>query len=1068
MLTICRASAGSGKTYKLTLEYLKLILDSELAYQHILAVTFTNKATDEMKRRIVEKLDVLAHHTAQSEYADELCTVLQVSLDVLQQKAHVALFRLLHDFSAFNISTIDRFFQQTTRSFTREIGLQGGYNLELDNNRVLSEAIDHMLFSLEGDDNKELLGWLVRFSQEKVEDGHYWDIRKDITQLAKELFRESYKQYSVEMVQLTRDKGMLQRVQQRIYAQRNLLEQALRECGTQAIALMQQNNLTPASFKGASRSPFFHFDLWAKGVVKEPTATFLKLSEVDATGWYTSKTDAAVKSAIAAAYASGLSSCVATAIQVFDSLPLYLTAVESGRYLYTLGILSDINRHIEEYAREHNLLLLSDTAELLNRIIDGSDTPFIYEKIGTYIEHFMVDEFQDTSKLQWENFYPLFRESLDNGHSNLVVGDVKQSIYRWRDSDWTLLNEQLPRAFASDEVESQILQTNWRSAPQVVHFNNTFFERATDLLQQDFDTKLEESTLDHPQELDGRIVAAYHDIYQQLPPKPARVEGHIKVQFIDQTTCDDWKESVLSALPQLLIELQQQGARLSDIAFLVRSNSEAAMIADTLLQCKASGLYPNYRFDLISDEALYVGSFPIIKLIVSILKYLHNPTAKLNAMLAAYEYATTHLHLTPSQALSSYFVQGKQGESLFAPDFQQELDELKLLPLFEMCERIFSLFPTGDSNESVFVQAFQDMVIEYTTRYASDLNSFLQWWDERGCRKTISTPNSQDAIRIYTIHKSKGLEFKVTILPFCEWDMDNIRHSSILWAPPSPELEIPLPVLPLKYGKALARTNYALPYFTEKMHNYIDNINLAYVAFTRAKESLLLFSPKPKSEERAVGQLSQLLYGSIMDSVALSPHYDPDSMTFEVGEAIFQRDSEAVESEHPTKQMAYRSVNPASRLSLRLYGQGFFNDCKARTYGNLMHDMLSRIYTPAHLDHVVQEAVLAGKLSHDEGKEIEQKLYNLITSPPYNRWFAPHLRVLNETEILQTTGSFYRPDRVVIDGECIEIVDYKFGQNQLPSHHRQVSRYMQLISQMGYQQVRGFLWYVELGEVVEI
>ena len=740
MLHVYRASAGSGKTYKLTLEYLKLLLspvrpnnepilpsERNKAFQHILAVTFTNKATEEMKRRIIEKLDILAHRTSESEYLNDLLgqNGIPASIEELQKRASEILFTLLHDFSGFNISTIDKFFQQTTRAFTREIGLQGGYNTEIDNSHVLTEAIDRMFFDLENPENKDLLNWLIRFSEEQVEGGKSWGIQRNIVQLAQEIFKEEYKSHSSEIRHFMADKDLLRAYIKKLNIIKQDFESESRKIARKATEIMKKAGLPPEDLKGGNRSPFKEFSKWADGNIKEPNASFTQLSD-NIENWTTKKTSPDIITKVREIYPE-LNEYIKQIIACYNAYPFYISVMETRRYIYTLGILSDIDKHIQTYEKEHNILLLSDTTELLNRIIDGSDTPFVYEKTGNRIDHFMIDEFQDTSRMQWNNFFPLIKESNDKGGRNLIVGDVKQSIYRWRNSDWKLLNDELGNQFKKpEELNDHVLGTNWRSCINVIQFNNSFFRKASFLLQESLQKEIADTpaNVHIDSEYAEKIGKAYRDIYQHISPKNKEKKGHVKVMFLETETEEgekiDWKNRATELLPQTLKELQDKNISLKDIAILVRSKAEGSLVADCLLKAKAENNDSTYRFDIISDEALFIHNAPIVKLVIGILNYLQNPETEINRILAVYEYSTTHRNLPPETALASYFSEKeKELSHHFDPEIVRELEQLRNTPLFEMCEKIISLFPpSGERNESIFIQAFQDIVLDYTTNHS--------------------------------------------------------------------------------------------------------------------------------------------------------------------------------------------------------------------------------------------------------------------------------------------------------------------------------------------------------------
>lgn len=1101
MLHVYRASAGSGKTYKLTLEYLKLLLspvrpnnepilpsERNKAFQHILAVTFTNKATEEMKRRIIEKLDILAHRTSESEYLNDLLGQdgIPASIEELQKRASEILFTLLHDFSGFNISTIDKFFQQTTRAFTREIGLQGGYNTEIDNSHVLTEAIDRMFFDLENPENKDLLNWLIRFSEEQVEGGKSWGIQRNIVQLAQEIFKEEYKSHSSEIRHFMADKDLLRAYIKKLNIIKQDFESESREIARKATEIMKKAGLPPEDLKGGNRSPFKEFSKWADGNIKEPNASFTQLSD-NIENWTTKKTSPDIITKVREIYPE-LNEYIKQIIACYNAYPFYISVMETRRYIYTLGILSDIDKHIQTYEKEHNILLLSDTTELLNRIIDGSDTPFVYEKTGNRIDHFMIDEFQDTSRMQWNNFFPLIKESNDKGGRNLIVGDVKQSIYRWRNSDWKLLNDELGNQFKKpEELNDHVLETNWRSCINVIQFNNSFFRKASFLLQESLQKEIADTpaNVHIDSEYAEKIGKAYQDIYQHISPKNKEKKGHVKVMFLETETEEgekiDWKNRATELLPQTLKELQDKNISLKDIAILVRSKAEGSLVADCLLKAKAENNDSTYRFDIISDEALFIHNAPIVKLVIGILNYLQNPETEINRILAVYEYSTTHRNLPPETALASYFAEKeKELSHHFDPEIVRELEQLRNTPLFEMCEKIISLFPpSGERNESIFIQAFQDIVLDYTTNHSADPASFLQWWNEQGIKKTITTPDSQNAIRIMTIHKSKGLEFKAVIIPFCDWEIDhNPHHENILWCNQKEPLD-DIPLVPIRYGSILKKSLYADAYFNEKMHAYIDNLNIAYVAFTRAEDELLLFTPKPK-KEGTFGSLSRLLYYCVNPEneincpeekdkpiIDLSAYYDPEKNCYEAGET-WENLQTAKEKQKIKTMPEYRSTDPGKRLQLRLHGKGYFGDSHERQHGNLMHEILSNVRYAEDIHNAVLPYIFNGQLSHEEGVILEKKLKTWLDQPEVAPWFSPDTQIINETEILQQKGTFLRPDRVVISGEEVSVIDYKFGNIQKKSYHKQVIRYISLIKEMGFSQVKGYIWYVELGKIVPV
>lgn len=1051
MLTVYRASAGSGKTHKLTGEYLKLLYNHPLAYRRILAVTFTNKATDEMKSRIILELYNLSSDK-RSNYVDDLCVTHNLTEEQTRLKARDILISILHDYSAFHISTIDRFFQQTMRAFTREIGLQGGYGIEMDQELVLTEAIDNLLGDLEKPESKDLLGWLLSFAEDKIESGGEWSLHRDMMMLSREVFKESYKASSEEVYKDIEDKNALEKYKNELFGIIRSIESEVKQLGERGLDLIRQYGLQPSDFKGGSRSQILTFEKWAAGEMKEPTDTFKGMAQ-DADSCCTKTTSLDVYRSICQAFDGGLGSCMQAIITLFDNLTAYYTAKEIVRHYYTLGILTDVSRQIAAYREENNVMLIADTTELLNKVIDGSDTPFIYEKTGVNVDHYMIDEFQDTSHMQWNNFRPLIGESLAYRRKNLIVGDVKQSIYRFRNSDWKLLDEQVQRDFSPEQVGEETLKENWRSCWSIVEFNNSLFTEAPLLLQHLYNQTLSSSSLNEKEQeaFATKIISAYADCKQQIAPPFVDNCGHVRVEFLSGDEDDkSWKEEAMEKLPGVLEQLQDNGYELKDIAILVRTNKEGAQVAETLLSYKEAHPSDRYKYDLISDDALFINSSTSVRFIISLLQYLKNPADHTLEEMTCFSYLVLKGDFDPAQRR-------------MPGDLKEKLLSLSRQSLYEMTEGICRLFAdVFPDNEQVFLQAFLDLVTEYGKKESGDLGRFLRWWDETGSRKTIATPDSQNAIRILTVHKSKGLGFKAVIVPFCDWEIDHKPTKPvILWCRPEEQPFNKLHLVPVRYGQILSKTIFSKDYYEEKLYAFIDNLNTLYVAFTRAKEELIVYAPRPKKAKENTGDLEKIT--SIGDLLWSGINTGED--VYEKGE-WWQTSSSLKDDEMKEERVEkLMSVSPDDRLQLRLYGKGFFFDNPLRKRGALMHEVLSRIRTKEDISSAVESYYLSGMIDESDRQSITERLNELLDKPVVAGWYDNSSRILNEVEILLDKGVSRRPDRVMIKNGEATVIDYKFGEQQDKKHHNQVKNYMRLIAQMGYQQVKGYLWYVELDQV---
>lgn len=1084
MLQIYRASAGSGKTYRLTEDYIHLLFNrhKEHVHRRILAVTFTNKATDEMKSRILKELHSLAQGTG-SAYRDGLQKRFALTADEVNSRAREILIDILHDYSSFSISTIDRFFQQVIRAFAREIGLHGGYNLELDNDTTLQQSVDNLFMDLAKEENRQLLNWLTSYAEDRVEQSENWNPRKSIEDLGQEIFKESYQHKAEDTNKKLHDREFLKAYRDQLKKVASDFEEKVKAAAQSGLDIMSHHGLQHEDFSYKTTETF---EKLRKGEFKLGKRFMAYADNVSAC--YSKSKPQNIKNAIETAYQNGLQEQIVEIIRLLsEEIVYYNSASIVLKHINTLGILSDLAMQIKKLTGDQNTMLISDANMLLNRIIDHSETPFVYEKTGIHIDHFMIDEFQDTSALQWQNFRPLMSNSLSASYFNLVVGDVKQSIYRWRNSDWNLLDGQILHDFRPEQIKEENLDTNWRSDASIVNFNNEFFKRAAAILQLKLNDGLEPVLPVYPglNDLTTKITHAYGQLYQKK--KSDAGVGYVEIQMINADDTDDgWKAESLNRLPALLEDLQERGYTPGDVALLVRTNGEEQDVIRYLLTYKTSGMArPGFSYDIMGNEGLLIGSAPAVRFILGILRLFVNPDDTIQQTIVNYEYARHRMKLAENEALQMAFSKTAATENsfvLFPDDEIETLQHIKNRSLYDMVEGMISLFGLGEkSQDAVFVQAFQDVVFKFTSGRTTDLYSFLKWWDKSGVKQCISTPENPQAFRIMTIHKSKGLDFKVVIMPFCDWSMDKKSgyFKNVLWCEPKESPFNELPLLPVEYSSRLGNSIFAESYFDELMHQYIDNLNVAYVAFTRARHELICFSPAPSSDDIAidkVGSLGSLLYfcfnNDLMPEgeISLPAGFKADDMKFTFGEKPVSKHSEMAVSVSPAFQ--YPSVTSAGRLQVRHLSLGYWTDERPLTesrlnYGIIMHDILQNIRTRSDEDDAIQNMVREGRINSEEAVFVKTELDKFWTLPQTNQWFDPSKKILNEATILTPSGDLYRPDRVILDGNNAVIVDYKFGDSERSSYAHQVKQYMNLVAGMGYE-VQGFLCYVSLSKITPV
>jgi len=1086
MLNIYRASAGSGKTYRLTQDYIHLLFDpqKERAHRRILAVTFTNKATDEMKSRILKELHALAQGFT-SDYRADLMAKFRMDEQTVNERAKHILTNILHDYSSFSISTIDRFFQQVIRSFARDIGVHGGYNLELDSSSTLEQSVDNLFLDLSKAENRQLLNWLTEFAEERIEQSENWNMRGNIMELGREVFKESYQHKAEDTNKKLHEREFLTNYRKSLRKIKTDFEAKVKLTASEGMRIMARNGLTHEDFAYKTTNTL---EKIVNGKF-EISNRFIGFA-ADVSNCYTKSKPQDIKSAIESAYQNGLQKCFADIVELLQvEIITYNSAILVLKHINTLGILSDLAVQIKKLTDEQNTMLISDTNLLLNKIIDNSDAPFVYEKTGIHVDNYMIDEFQDTSTLQWKNFQPLLDNSLSAGKFNLVVGDVKQSIYRWRNSDWKLLDEKILTDFRPEQIHEENLETNWRSDKNIIDFNNSFFYRAAQLLQSKLNENLQAVLPVYPslETLTHKIEHAYANIHQQISPKAAT--GRVQVSFIPRDENEDgWKAESLERLPPILEKLQAQGYRAADICILVRKNDEEQQVIHKLLNYKTTAdANPDYCYDIMGNEGLLIGAAASVRFVLGVLQLFVNPTDSIQQTIVNYEYARGRQNKSENEALNACFSTIPKDENVFSPLFSSvennQLYALQHSSLYDMVEQIISLFGVGAwHNEAVFVQAFQDVVFRFSNNKTADLNSFLTWWKKHGEKQCISTPDNQNAMRIMTVHKSKGLDFKVVVMPFCDWDIDS-RMRNILWCEPTVAPFNELPLLPIEYGSKLGNSIFAESYFDEQMHQYIDSLNVAYVAFTRAKNELICLSPAPKKEVEGldkINSLSALLTTCFqVNTPGLDAQFIPLTNSFNEQEKLFElgEPTQAVYSDKPStdineKVNNYPSVSSSDRLRIRHQSLDYLLENQQLTdsrlnYGIIMHDILKQITHKSDQQNAIADLVRSGRISEEESKTVEEELLHFWNMPETENWFSLDARVLNETTILIPTGEQYRPDRVVIRGNEATIVDYKFGDKESKTYLQQVQQYMNLIAEMGYS-TSGFVCYVSLKKVVQV
>ena len=1098
-IKVYKASAGSGKTYTLVYEYIRYLFNAQCSYsspvlgevreagrglqfstlnlhRRVLAVTFTNKSTAEMKERIVRALYELAHGE-KVDYVEKLRKDIPalkgVTDEVIGQRAMALLTDILQDYTQFRVSTIDGFFQQVVRSFARELNLNNQYQVELDTDSVLEMAVDNMLAAWGDEGNSQLLEWLTEFASERVQDDKSWNPRGAILDLAKLILTEDYLSQKEKFgFDLKRLKEYREHIREII----KKFEDDLKEvCG---VAQGVLSGVDGKEFFGDNRISRFSYEN-LKGNKYQLTSTFAKGAESDdLENWCKVKYKKKVE---LQPVVTRLHECAKKIVELCDPkgdrCREWETAKIVNSYLYILGILNEIDEHVMEICREKDCLMISSTSDFINKIIDNSDTPFIYEKVGVQTDHFMIDEFQDTSRLQWGNFVPLLKETVSQGNESMIVGDVKQSIYRWRNGDWSILHEGIKAEFG-DVVKDETLGKNFRSSKEIIEFNNRLYAEVPKLV----DAQLKEQGVieeDYLQEI-------YADSEQKVGKADAP-KGYVRVEYFEDDEEDKelkWRVKSLDRMVEQMRELGEYG----DMAVLVRKNKEAQIVAERL---KAEGI-PFY-----SSEALCVADDVAVRFIVAVLEYLMQPHEQLyraNVVALHREVCLGRIVGAEDFELMSYSggVYAEWEREVFVDETIAErfarVKHLALMQMIELLIDIFKLDSVDGRVHSIYLQSFLDKVQNYAIDGTLDIRSLLEYWAQQGEKTFVAMPEGGDAVRIITIHKSKGLEFDVVFIPFMNWKFGLSGHDNIQLASTKDKTrknhifvdEIGVVPINTRNSKKLLNSEFTDDIVDEFMASVLDVMNELYVATTRASRQLYLHCayPDAKDLKKNSDEINDVAVWDMIQSVlAMDEVYEAGNkeqgtrnreQVGTLGSSVRKRrPSEAKNKEQGGDNSQLSTFNSqlpseelvAKRSELRYTYSEDTED--ARQLGVVMHRLFERIVVVDDVDSAIESLEREGEDVEGLRSEVEA----ILAIEGVAELFDLKWKVMNEAEIFDGNGRAYRPDRVMINEATREVVvvDYKFGEYNEELHQRysrQVGRYVRLIGDMGYN-ARGYLLYAK-------
>ncbi|MEE1271627.1 MAG: UvrD-helicase domain-containing protein [Bacteroidales bacterium] len=952
-INIYSASAGSGKTFSLVVEYLSKLLENPYAYRNILAVTFTNKSTNEMKTRILSTLYGLS--TNQS-YTKGYLTKLQEKTNKTEQeirnKSKDILKTILHDYTNFNIETIDSFLQKVLKNLTKEVGVGSRFDLILEESDYLEKAIEKL------NNSEELKDYVAELIDKRLEEGNNWNYNTILLKLAKDLNKQTIRK-SLKS-QTINTKEILEYAKE----QRNLYNKFLKDLHDKIDCFKKDFQVSDFIKKSYINNDYT--------LVKEDSPFYKKHRK------------------------KGQEERYDEIVDFFNEgrLKAFIAKLEIDS-IYEYILLPYIKLFKEEALKEDNVFVLKDTAGLLAEMIKGNDVSFVYEKIGTRINHVMIDEFQDTSQLSWENFQFIANECNSNQGSTTIFGDLKQSIYRWNEGDWTIMSNLI-----EENKENVIpLSTNYRTDKNIIEFNNGFFEQLYE--NQIFKTKVEQKA------------------------KNNEDKGLLRFTFLEKAEDIDVLDKTLEEINYYI----SKGFKHSDIAILFRSNKKLALTAQYL---KANGISP------VSSEAFAFNSSRSIKTIIYCLRLINNNEERI------------------AQYLLKIYGQN-----------EETIKKIKSInkdntPLIDLIDTIINLCKI--ETKDVFISAFYERLIEYCQQKPQQLSLFLKYWSEELKDSTISLDDNQEntttndkKIKLLSVHKSKGLEFPIVIIPFFDWQM--VNNINKLW------IENIDSKSPIRLFRAnLSELNKTGDCYYEQTAEFesneqrIDTYNLMYVAFTRAKHALSTISSKYAKENYCSSDL--FLY--------LNSNYPmKENGKFIIGNENLSKGSQEKEDNkkdifnHKGENITSRieetnfSQQAEIKFSLSKQAQDYFDihqtdsSEEKRNRGIALHNICSKIYEEKDLETL--------SLSQEDKAVIKQ----MFTEAKNYKWFDGTYKVLNEKEII-SNGEVKRIDRIMFGKDEVIILDYKFTEDteNEEKYHKQLKEYKKIVSQMGYKNIKTYLWFI--------
>lgn len=1066
-LLVYTSSAGSGKTFTLAKEYLKIVLKNPSDFRNILAVTFTNKSTEEMKTRIIEYLRHFAGKTVLPD-GDGMKTELLksgVSPDEMTRAKDV-LKNLLHNYTDFYVMTIDSFFSQVVKSFAKELNLPSGFDYEIDESTVIASIVDEIWQQSSTDD--ELLVYLVDLMKSNMASDRSFKIDDSLKNIAKEIFKDRF--WELMMTTKSTDKifenvdfkTTLKKINGYCSEVKNRFETNYKKLASDGLEFMNSLGLGIDDFYHKKSGVYGKLASIITGDVKEFNSYYLK-GIIDGVL-------AAKKSPKEKIIISNQNEIIRYLNPVYkyyqENIGRYFDSVEIQNNLMMTGLFADLYKNLQTYKEKNSILLISDVSKIIRQYVDKDSrfTPFIFEKFGSNFKNILIDEFQDTSTFQWDNLKPLVQNSISENHNSMIVGDAKQSIYRFRNGNMELLVEGVGKQIGKDNISENNLGTNRRSLKNIVDFNNNLFRKIAGDVK--YDLFLEKNK------------SIFEDTYKTVEQIPSKAEntGIVNVTKILKKgkSENEFKEKAFAKMLEITGEIKEKlistgKYNWSDITILVTTNKEASQTADVLIK---------NGYNVVSANSLLLASSPKVKLIINVLKLIADRQDRIANLETEYHYKRKIENDSSSEKLM--FKKGnKENKEIFNVEMPEgiyreghrdqlstRLYDLNTLELVEYITDVFGL----NKNPDMYLLTFMNEVKKFASGFSGDLISFLLWWEENSGRILIETEMSENAIQIQTIHKMKGLQNKIIIIPLANWDVTP-RWDKLLLTSTGEKPYNEVPFLLLRTVQNLGKGLFSEDYQNEMDKSLIDNINLLYVALTRPKEMLYVITQYSKAkEEKQIREKPKNISDYIVQSI-------PDEKFKEITEEIFEYESGSIDFALSKPELGMKESG-GEMLDKLIYNDWYKKivikpknhlikpwdeKYESISFGNAFHDLLSEIIYKEDADDVLDNARRNGLLDGEKFEIMKQEIYKLLDDKTAGEWFTEGWEILTERDILTQDGKNYRPDRVMYKNDKAIVIDYKTG-SEKDDYNKQISNYAELLKGTGFTSVEKYLLYIKQNE----